>query len=265
MPFRSPRNGRLGRIPFRGECVGFSACGNSENIATFAQFQIHRSMNRDRLVTPSYCCILLANFLLFFGFYLLMPVMPFYLTEVFGGRARYGGRCALLLCDRCAFDPAVLGLFARYVCPQTALSTGLFCVYRYFRGLPGSRNPDAFHDFPRGARLCVRGGYGVREYRGNRYHALVAPRRGIGITVWPTTSRCRWGRWSGCSCTSPARSRRFSSVRSHPARWDSRWLAWCGLRPKNRSNANRFRSTGLSCSKGYRPVWICCCFRSPTE
>ena len=79
------------RIPFRGECVGFSACGNSENIATFAQFQIHRSMNRDRLVTPSYCCILLANFLLFFGFYLLMPVMPFYLTEVFGaGRATVG-------------------------------------------------------------------------------------------------------------------------------------------------------------------------------
>ena len=48
-------------------------------------------MNRDRLVTPSYCCILLANFLLFFGFYLLMPVMPFYLTEVFGaGRATVG-------------------------------------------------------------------------------------------------------------------------------------------------------------------------------
>ena len=40
-------------------------------------------MTQDRLVTPSYCFILSANFLLYFGFYLLMPVLPFYLTEVF--------------------------------------------------------------------------------------------------------------------------------------------------------------------------------------
>lgn len=38
---------------------------------------------KERLVTPSYCCILAANFLLFFGFWLIMPVLPFYLTEVF--------------------------------------------------------------------------------------------------------------------------------------------------------------------------------------
>lgn len=38
---------------------------------------------KDRLVTPSYCFILAANFLLFFGFWLLMPVLPFYLAEVF--------------------------------------------------------------------------------------------------------------------------------------------------------------------------------------
>lgn len=40
-------------------------------------------MTKERLVTPSYCFILAANFLLYFGFYLLMPVLPFYLTEVF--------------------------------------------------------------------------------------------------------------------------------------------------------------------------------------
>lgn len=39
-------------------------------------------MPKDRLITPSYCYILAANFLLYFGFYLLMPVLPFYLTEV---------------------------------------------------------------------------------------------------------------------------------------------------------------------------------------
>ena len=37
---------------------------------------------KDRLVTPSYCFILAANFLLYFGFWLLIPVLPFYLSEV---------------------------------------------------------------------------------------------------------------------------------------------------------------------------------------
>lgn len=40
-------------------------------------------MAKERLVTPGYCFILAANFLLYFGFYLLMPILPFYLSEVF--------------------------------------------------------------------------------------------------------------------------------------------------------------------------------------
>lgn len=40
-------------------------------------------MAKERLVTPGYCFILAANFLLYFGFYLLMPIFPFYLSEVF--------------------------------------------------------------------------------------------------------------------------------------------------------------------------------------
>lgn len=38
---------------------------------------------KDKLVTTSYCLIIAANFLFFFGFWLLMPVLPFYLQEVF--------------------------------------------------------------------------------------------------------------------------------------------------------------------------------------
>ena len=41
-------------------------------------------MSKDKLITPSYCCILAANFLLYFGFWLLIPVLPFYLDEIFG-------------------------------------------------------------------------------------------------------------------------------------------------------------------------------------
>lgn len=40
-------------------------------------------MVKDKLLTSSYCFILAANFLLFFAFYLILPVLPFYLTEVF--------------------------------------------------------------------------------------------------------------------------------------------------------------------------------------
>ena len=38
---------------------------------------------KDKLVTSSYCFILAANFLLYFGFWLLIPVLPFYLSEGF--------------------------------------------------------------------------------------------------------------------------------------------------------------------------------------
>ncbi|MBQ8673042.1 MAG: MFS transporter [Bacteroides sp.] len=38
---------------------------------------------KERLVTPGYCFIIAANFLQFFGFWLLIPVLPFYLQETF--------------------------------------------------------------------------------------------------------------------------------------------------------------------------------------
>lgn len=38
---------------------------------------------KDRLITPGYCLMLAANFMLYFGFWLLIPVLPFYLSEIF--------------------------------------------------------------------------------------------------------------------------------------------------------------------------------------
>lgn len=40
-------------------------------------------MAKDKLISPSFCYILAANFLLFFAFYLILPVLPFYLLEQF--------------------------------------------------------------------------------------------------------------------------------------------------------------------------------------
>ena len=48
-------------------------------------------MAKDRLFTPGFCYILAANFLLFFAFYLLLPVLPFYLKEQFmAGKSMIG-------------------------------------------------------------------------------------------------------------------------------------------------------------------------------
>lgn len=40
-------------------------------------------MAKDKLLSPSFCYILVANFLLFFAFYLILPILPFYLQERF--------------------------------------------------------------------------------------------------------------------------------------------------------------------------------------
>jgi MFS family permease len=72
---------------------------------------------KERLVSRNYCFILSANFLLYFGFYLLLPVLPFYLTEVFG--AAKGGVGVILACYTVAalvvrpFSGYVLDTFAR--------------------------------------------------------------------------------------------------------------------------------------------------------
>ena len=51
---------------------------------------------KERLFTSSYIFILAANFLLFFGFWLLIPVLPFYLKETFNCPAAMLG--AILSC-----------------------------------------------------------------------------------------------------------------------------------------------------------------------
>jgi len=75
------------------------------------------SFMKERLVTPSYVLIIAANFLQFFGFWLLMPILPFYLQEVFhADKASIG---AILSCYTVAalcmrpFSGYLLDTFAR--------------------------------------------------------------------------------------------------------------------------------------------------------
>lgn len=72
---------------------------------------------KERLVTPNYILIIAANFLQFFGFWLLIPVLPFYLQEVFGADKTSIG--AILSCYTIAalcmrpFSGYLLDTFAR--------------------------------------------------------------------------------------------------------------------------------------------------------
>lgn len=87
-------------------------------------------MAKDRLFTPGFCYILAANFLLFFAFYLLLPVLPFYLVEEFDtGKSMIGFilSCYTIacLCIR-PFSGYMLDTFSRK--PLYLLSYFIFTV-----------------------------------------------------------------------------------------------------------------------------------------
>lgn len=72
---------------------------------------------KEKLFTPNYLLIIAANFLQFFGFWLLIPILPFYLQEVFGADKTSVG--AILSCYTVAalcirpFSGYLLDSFAR--------------------------------------------------------------------------------------------------------------------------------------------------------
>ncbi len=88
-------------------------------------------MIKDKLLSPSFCYILAANFLLFFAFYLLLPVLPFYLKEQFlAGKSMIGFilSCYTVacLCIR-PFSGYMLDTFSRK--PLYLLSYFIFTVF----------------------------------------------------------------------------------------------------------------------------------------
>ena len=110
-------------------------------------------MTKDKLLTPSFCHILAANFLLFFSFYLLLPVLPFYLREVFAAGNSLVGvvlSCYTIacLCVR-PFSGYLLDTFSRkplyllsyftftviYGGYMAAATLGLFVALQAFHGL----------------------------------------------------------------------------------------------------------------------------------
>ena len=87
-------------------------------------------MAKDKLISPSFCYILAANFLLFFAFYLILPILPLYLQDQFDADKSMIGfilSCYTIaaLCIR-PFSGYLLDTFARR--PLYLLAYSVFMV-----------------------------------------------------------------------------------------------------------------------------------------
>ena len=119
---------------------------------------------KDKLITKNYIEILAANFLLFFGFWLLMPVLPFYLAEVFDANKTTIG--AVLSCYTIAalcirpFSGYLLDTFAR----KPLYLLALFHFYRHLRRISHCRNTHLIYFIPHYTRSIIRHGDSQRKY-----------------------------------------------------------------------------------------------------
>lgn len=110
-------------------------------------------MNSQKLITPGFCYVSIANFLLFFSFYALMPILPFYLSDTFNVSgsvigtvlASYSVACIIIrpiagyLLDTFRQRPLyLLGYFAfmSIFCGYAIASIlGAFIIFRILHGL----------------------------------------------------------------------------------------------------------------------------------
>ena len=119
-------------------------------------------MNNDKIVTPSFCYILAANFLLFFAFYLILPILPFYLKEEFMiGKSMIG---FILSCYTLA--ALCIRPFAGYL---------LDTFPRHIWRIHGSHGAYPLYRLTRRTRFRLRHGDGGRKYDTDRHLALLPP------------------------------------------------------------------------------------------
>ena len=143
-----------------------------------ANRSIERSfiMAKDRLITPSYCFILAANFLLYFGFWLLIPVLPFYLSEFFqAGNSTIGivlsCYTVAALCIR-PFSGYLLDTFAR----KPLYLFAYFIFMMMFGGYLIAGSLTFIYYIPNHSWRLFRNGHSRRKHGSNRHYALFSAR-----------------------------------------------------------------------------------------
>ena len=143
-------------------------------------------MAKDKLISPSFCYILAANFLLFFAFYLILPILPFYLQDQFDADKSMIGfilSCYTIaaLCIR-PFSGYLLDTFARR--PLYLLAYSVFMVI--FAGYMIASLLSIFIVL----RILHGFAFGMVTVSGNTIVIDILPSsavaRGSAITGWPT-------------------------------------------------------------------------------
>lgn len=137
---------------------------------------IKEKRTESRLLTRDFCCLSVANFLMFFSFYALMPLLPFYLDDAFGVNysvagiilASYSVACIVArpitgyLLDAFRQRPLyLLGYctFATLFCGYAfAAALGIFILFRIAHGLA----------------------FGLTSVSGNTIASEIVPRSRIG-------------------------------------------------------------------------------------
>lgn len=138
------------------------------------------------LFTPSYCLMLAANFLMFFGFWMLVPVLPFYLAETFAAEGTFIGiilSCYTVsaLCIR-PFSGYLIDMFARK--PLYVIAYAIFTVI--FLGYHLSTSIVLFTLF----RIVHGLAFGTTSVGGNTIVIDILPteRRGEGLGYFGLTN-----------------------------------------------------------------------------
>lgn len=204
-------------------------------------------MEKERLVTPSYCCILAANFLLYFGFWLLTPVLPFYLSEIFNASKTTIGivlSCYTIssLCIR-PFSGYFLDTFARK--PLYLLAYFIFTLI--FAGYMIAGLLTLFIIF----RIVHGISFGMVTVGGNTVVIDIMPssRRGEGLGYYGLANNlaCPSDRCSDCFYTAEELPiLLFFPMRSDRAYSDSLLLLWLKHLINLQSRGHPYRSTDLS-------------------
>ena len=137
-----------------------------------------RNNGKDKLISPSFCYILAANFLLFFAFYLILPILPFYLQDQFDADKSMIG--FILSCYTIA--ALCIRPFSGYLLDtirQTAVvSLSLLRLHGHLRRIYDRQPAEHLYCAPYPARLRLRHGDSIGQYDRDRYPTLLPPWRG---------------------------------------------------------------------------------------
>ncbi len=117
---------------------------------------------REKLWTHSFCAVAAGNFLLFFAFYLLLPVLPMYLSEAFAASRSTAG----FILSSYTITALMIRPFAGYMVdtfPRKKLL--LICYFTFllfFRGISVGRYAFVIRHYSCRARDSVRASYRIQ-------------------------------------------------------------------------------------------------------